>query len=68
MAKFNTYDFSVKNDDGVTICDGTVEALNRKAAWYKAVDMAFEHVEPGTGEYPSEIALWRRPSPSEHHG
>lgn len=68
MAKFNEYTIHAQRDDGVTIVETTVTALGQEQAWHKAISAAFEAIEPGTGDIPETISVWRKPNPSEHHG
>ena len=68
MAKFSHYTVIAKNDDGNTIADKQVRALSLESAWHKAVSEAFEAIEPGTGDQPETISVWRIKPPSESHG
>jgi hypothetical protein len=68
MAKFNDYIIRAERDDGVTIVEKRISALSLESAWHKAVSESFEAIEPGTGDQPEMISVFRIKSPSESHG
>ncbi len=69
VAKFNTYCIHAEAcDTGRPLVDKRILALSLESAWHKAVAEAFEAIEPGTGERPETIQVWRVPAASESHG
>ena len=68
MAKFNEYTVEAVDHEGAVIVGGQLRALGTEQAWHKAVALAFESVEPGTGLTPETIPVHRRASASEYHG
>lgn len=68
MAKFNTFWIHAQNDSGVTIIEATCQAMSRQSAWHKAVELAFDAIEEGTGEWPETITVARQKAASESHG
>lgn len=68
MAKFNTYTMHAENQDAGSIVEKQITALSHKSAWHKAVEEAFDAIEPGTGDVVGAIHIWRVKSPRESHG
>lgn len=68
MAKFNTFWIHAENETGNTIIETTTQALSRESAWHKAVELAFDAIEEGTGDWPETITVARHKAASESHG
>lgn len=69
MAKFSEYGISADDRDGGTILSNKrITAISLESAWHKAVSEAFEAIEPGTGDQPGTIYVWRIQPASESHG
>ena len=68
MAKFNDYEIRIRREGGEAIIERRVRALGLEQAWHKAVTEAFEAMEPGTGDVPEMVSVWRIKAPSESHG
>lgn len=58
MAKFNTYGYTVRDQESELMDKGEVQALGHEQAWLKVVTLAFEHRDPAVGSVPTEIHVW----------
>jgi hypothetical protein len=67
MAKFSTYGMQADGGGSTLIVEAQLQALSLESAWHKAVEMAFDACEPGTGVRPESITVWRVRAASESH-